>query len=48
MTKKVGWVLDADIRDYSDAIDYEWLMKFIQKRTNTTRKYTFSTIDHLR
>ena len=23
MTKKVGWVLDADIRGYSDAIDHE-------------------------
>ena len=32
MTKKVGWVLDADIRGYFDAIDHEWLMKFIEHR----------------
>jgi len=28
MTKKVGWVLNADIRGYFDAIDHEWLVKF--------------------
>ena len=32
MTKKVSWVLDADIRGYFDAIDHEWLMKFIEHR----------------
>ena len=32
MTKRVGWVLDADIRGYFDAIDHEWLMKFIKHR----------------
>jgi len=32
MTKKVGWVLDADIRGYFDAIDHHWLMKFIEHR----------------
>jgi len=32
MTKKVGWVLDADIRGYFDAIDHECLMKFIERR----------------
>lgn len=32
MMKKVGWVLDADIRGYFDAIDHEWLMKFIEHR----------------
>jgi RNA-directed DNA polymerase len=32
MTKKVGWVLDADIRGYFDAIDHESLMKFIELR----------------
>jgi len=32
MTKKVGWVLDADIHGYFDAIDHEWLMKFIEHR----------------
>ena len=32
MTRKVSWVLDADIRGYFDAIDHEWLMKFIEHR----------------
>lgn len=32
MTKKVSWVLDADICGYFDAIDHEWLMEFIEHR----------------
>jgi RNA-directed DNA polymerase len=32
MTRKVGWVLDADIRGYFDAIDHDWLIKFIEHR----------------
>ena len=32
MTKKVSWVLDADIRGYFDTIDHEWLMKFVEHR----------------
>lgn len=31
-TKKVNWVLDADIRGFFDAIDHEWLTKFIGHR----------------
>jgi group II intron reverse transcriptase/maturase len=30
--KKVSWVLDADIRGFFDAIDHEWLMKFVEHR----------------
>lgn len=30
--KKVNWVLDADIRGFFDAIDHEWLMKFLGHR----------------
>ena len=30
--KKVNWVLDADIRGFYDAIDHEWLVKFIEHR----------------
>ena len=30
--KKVNWVLDADIRGFFDAIDHEWLVKFIEHR----------------
>lgn len=32
MKRKVGWVLDADIRDFFSAIDHEWLVKFIEHR----------------
>jgi group II intron reverse transcriptase/maturase len=30
--RKVSWVLDADIRGYFDAIDHEWLVKFVEHR----------------
>jgi group II intron reverse transcriptase/maturase len=30
--RKVNWVLDADIRGYFDAIDHEWLVKFVEHR----------------
>ena len=30
--KKVNWVLDADIRGFFDAIDHEWMIKFIEHR----------------
>ena len=30
--RKVNWVLDADIRGFFDAIDHEWLLKFIEHR----------------
>jgi len=32
MTRKVNWVLDADIRGYFDAISHEWMEKFIEHR----------------
>ena len=31
-TKKVNWVLDADIRDFFNQINREWLIKFIEHR----------------
>ena len=31
-TKKVNWVLDADIRGFFDTIDRGWLMKFVEHR----------------
>ncbi len=34
---KVNWVLDADIRGFFDAIDHEWLMKFIGHRISDKR-----------
>jgi RNA-directed DNA polymerase len=32
LTRKVNWVLDADVRDYFGAIDHGWLGKFIEHR----------------
>ena len=32
MTKKVSWVLDADIRAFFDTLKHEWLVKFIAHR----------------
>jgi len=32
LTRKVNWVLDADIRGFFDAIDREWLVKFVEHR----------------
>jgi group II intron reverse transcriptase/maturase len=30
MTKKVGYVLEADIKGFFDNVDHEWLMKFLE------------------
>lgn len=35
--RKVGWVLDADIRGFFDAIDHEWLGKFVAHRVADPR-----------
>jgi RNA-directed DNA polymerase len=32
LRKKVNWVLDADIRGFYDAIDHEWMLKFLEHR----------------
>ncbi len=32
LTRKVNWVLDADIRGFFDAINRDWLMKFVEHR----------------
>lgn len=32
MTKKVNWVLDADIRGFFDTLDHRWLVRFIEHR----------------
>jgi group II intron reverse transcriptase/maturase len=32
LRKKVNWVLDADIRDFFNTINHEWLMKFVEHR----------------
>jgi group II intron reverse transcriptase/maturase len=35
--RKVSWVLDADIRGFYDAIDHEWLMRFVEHRVRDKR-----------
>jgi group II intron reverse transcriptase/maturase len=32
MTKKVSWVLDADLRAFFDTLRHQWLVKFIEHR----------------
>lgn len=32
MRRKVSWVLDADIRGFFDAVNHEWLVKFVEHR----------------
>jgi group II intron reverse transcriptase/maturase len=32
LTRKVNWVLDADIRGFFEAIDHEWVVKFVEHR----------------
>jgi RNA-directed DNA polymerase len=32
LTRKVNWVLDADIRGFFDTINHEWLVKFVEHR----------------
>ena len=36
-TRKVNWVLDADIRGFFDALDQGWLRKFIEHRIGDRR-----------
>jgi group II intron reverse transcriptase/maturase len=35
--KRVNWVLDADIEGFFDAIDHEWLIKFLEHRIGDNR-----------
>src|SRR2546425_5687330 len=37
MTKKVNWVLDADIRAFFDTLDHGWLVQFIEHRVADRR-----------
>lgn len=36
-TRKVGWVLDADIRGFFDAIHHGWMVKFVEHRVADQR-----------
>jgi group II intron reverse transcriptase/maturase len=31
-TRKIGWILDADISAYFDTINHDWMLKFLQHR----------------
>jgi group II intron reverse transcriptase/maturase len=35
--RKVNWILDADIRGFFDAIDHEWLTRFVEHRIGDPR-----------
>ena len=37
-TKKVNWVLDADIRGFFDNLNHEWLIKFVEHRIKDKRQ----------
>jgi RNA-directed DNA polymerase len=37
MERNVNWVIDADIRGFFDAIDHEWLIKFVNHRIGDPR-----------
>jgi group II intron reverse transcriptase/maturase len=37
LTRKVNWVLDADIRGFFEAIDHGWLVKFVEHRVADQR-----------
>ncbi len=37
LTKKVNWVLDADLRSFFDTLRHDWLVKFIEHRIGDRR-----------
>jgi len=36
-SKKVNWILDADVEGYFDSIDHSWLVKFLEHRIGDRR-----------
>lgn len=36
-SRKIGWLLDADIRSYFDTISHQWLIKFVEHRIGDRR-----------
>jgi RNA-directed DNA polymerase len=36
-SKRVNWVLDADIRGFFDNLSHEWAMKFVEHRVDDRR-----------
>src|SRR5574341_2329308 len=37
LTRKVNWVLDADIRSFFDSVDHEWLLRMVAHRVADRR-----------
>lgn len=35
--KKVGWVLEADLKNFFGSLDHEWLLRFVEHRVGDTR-----------
>lgn len=35
--KRVNWILDADIRGFFDAVDHDWLLRFLRHRVGDER-----------
>jgi RNA-directed DNA polymerase len=36
-SKKVNWILDADIRSFFDTVNHEWLIRFVEHRVGDPR-----------
>jgi group II intron reverse transcriptase/maturase len=36
-TRRVNWILDADIRSFFDSIDHSWMMRFLEHRVGDHR-----------
>ena len=36
-SKKVNWILDADVKGFFDAIDHDWIIKFLEHRIGDQR-----------
>jgi RNA-directed DNA polymerase len=37
MSRKVNWIVDADIRSFFDTVDQEWLIRFVEHRIGDPR-----------
>ena len=35
--KRVNWILDADIKSFFDAVDHQWLLRFVRHRVGDER-----------
>jgi RNA-directed DNA polymerase len=36
-SRKVNWILDADIRSFFDTVSHEWLLRFLERRIGDRR-----------